>query len=119
MELMKMIARRMRKGNAAPTIHPKAAIALMREFARAYAAGNVFKVNDLVTPRKWSDMKGPGNPHIVVEVADAPIRVFQGSPFGSTFGNRQDIRVISVMDGDVTPFWAESWAFEPYTGEGA
>jgi hypothetical protein len=105
----------------APAPLPEAAIADLRELCSRYTAGCPFRVGDLVTPRGGYNLRGPGDPHIVVEVADVPVRNLDNSADSSgwascAFGARLDIRVAHIQNGKMTMHWSESWMYEPYTG---
>ena len=57
-----------------------------------------FKVQDVVTPRGVSAIRGAGSPFVVVEVAETPIRVLSSNDARDTmsnaFGAILDMRVI-------------------------
>lgn len=102
---------------------PEAQVATLSEAAERYAAGCPFKPGDLVTPRKGFNLKGAGDPCVVVEVPEVPYRNFEtsdphdnGNP---NYGGRLDVRILCFATGDVVAYWGESWKLEPYTGPGA
>jgi len=106
--------------NEGPKFLPEAAIMRLREAASAYAVGCPFKVGDIVTLRKGYNIKGDGDPAIVVEVASVPHRTFDDQdPGAQLFGMRLDMRTVCIRGDRVCAHWQESWHFEPYTGEGA
>lgn len=85
-----------------------------------YAAPCPFKPGDLVTPRSNSNYTDNGVPHIVLEVAETPIRVFDiEEPHdisSHAFGPRLDVRVGIIADGErMVAFWQESWQLEAWT----
>lgn len=100
---------------------PEVQVSTLQEAFKRYEDGCSFKAGDLVTPRAGYNYKGVGKPHIVLEVAAAPVRVFEISSNvrtgSSNFGERLDVRVACHDDdGDIVAFWQESWRIEPYTG---
>ena len=100
---------------------PEAQIATLREICARYTAGCPFAVGDLVTPRAGVNVRGAGEPHIVVEIADEPHRPFDGSGTSSSYGNRLDMRTAGLAGDNETMVmhWVESWTFEPYREEPA
>lgn len=96
----------------------------LSEIAQRYAAPCPFKPGDLVTPRKGYNKKGAGQPHIVLEVFEEPVRTFDttedmadtGSPF---FGAKLDMRIACEVSGVIMAYCTESWNMEPYTGPGS
>ncbi len=87
----------------------------LKEISARYAAGNPFKVGELITPRKGYGIKGEGRPHVVVEIADKPLVSTSGGSGSPEFGARLDIRVICEQC-HVHAYWMESWQFERYAG---
>lgn len=84
-----------------------------------YAAPCPFKPGDLVTPRPNSNYTDNGVPHIVLEVAETPIRVFDiEEPHdisSHSFGPRLDVRTGLLADGErMVAFWMESWQLEAW-----
>jgi hypothetical protein len=100
---------------------PEAAIATLKEVCERYVAGCPFRVGDVVTPRRGYAVAAEGRPHVVVEIADPPIRNFSdgsGSYGSNSYGVRIDIRVAHIHRGRLIMHWAESWQFEPYPPAG-
>jgi len=100
---------------------PEAQIDELRRIEADYRAGCRFKVGHLVTPRKGRAIRDAGNPAIVLEVFDPPIRIL--APVrdlfecgNNVFGARYDMRVASFTSGDYVAFIAESWHYETWTG---
>lgn len=94
----------------------------LRETAARYIGPCPFKPGDLVTPRVSSPYTGAGSPHIVLEVAETPIRNIDGGKSGVVshlFGSRLDVRVACEEQGVIVAFWQESWHLETYTGLGS
>lgn len=94
----------------------------LRETAARYVGPCPFKPGDLVTPRASSPHTGAGLPHVVLEVAETPIRNTQGTKgdvVSHLFGSRLDVRVACEEQGSIVAFWQESWSLEPYTGPGS
>ena len=86
-------------------IDPEAAIARMREFAAAKAQGQRFAVGDLVTPSPGGDLRGHGEPFLVIDVF----------PRVAEIGHRMpDMRVLCVQDDSVMCVAVESFWFAPY-----
>lgn len=87
---------------------------------RDWIRGNPFKPGDLVTPRAGHNIRGHGKPMVVLEVfppgsltdASSSEREYSGN-----FVRRPNMRVLTIADGHFVPFLAESFAYEPYTGE--
>lgn len=99
---------------------PEAQVATLREACAAYVAGNVYKIGDLVTPRKWSNNHGAGEPHIVVEIGDGTPH-FAASDSHETgsasYGRHRDLRILCYGNHEsIVAFWAEAYQLEPYTG---
>lgn len=83
-----------------------------------------FKPGDLVTPRANANYTDRGVPHIVIEVADQPIRNFTTEDVhdiaSHAFGCRLDVRVAVIADGERTvAFWQESWQLEAWPPKSA
>ncbi len=87
----------------------------LKEISARYAAGNPFKVGELITPRKGYGIKGEGRPHVVVEIAEKPLVPGETNSGSPDFGARLDIRVICEQC-HLHAYWNESWQFEHYTG---
>lgn len=84
-----------------------------------YIAPCPFKPGDLVTPRPNSNYTDNGIPHIVLEVAEQPIRLFHANDphdiSAHSFGPRLDVRVAIIADGErMVAFWQESWQLEAW-----
>lgn len=119
-QLMAMLGEETRSKPREPMTETQRAAVVMdlREIAERYNAPCPFKAGDLVTPRSDSNLKGVGEPHIVIEVASEPIRFLPSNEvhdIGSMhFGARLDIRTATKVDGTVVCHWGESFSFEPY-----
>lgn len=93
----------------------------LTEVAARYAAPCPFKPGDIITPRRGFHVRRHGEPHIVLEVFESPVRITSiveeitdvGHP---VFGSRLDFRVCCEVGGKITAYTAESWMYEPYTG---
>lgn len=84
---------------------PEAQVMTLNEVFAAYSKPCPFKPGDIVTPRKTSRYSDVGMPHVVLEVAETPIRNFVATEdlsdiTSSAFGARLDIRVALVTDDD-------------------
>jgi hypothetical protein len=92
----------------------EAQVAALRELYAAYGR-NPFKPGDLVTMREAAPLHGAGEPHIVLEVRDAPAPDFS---LKDHFGARYDVRVLCYSStGCYFPIWVESWMIEPYAAK--
>lgn len=94
-------------------------VARLREFAAVYAAPNTFKVGDLVTPRDGGNLKGVGEPYLVVESLAEPVRSLEGNPASNGFGWNLNVRAACLFHGQMTCFWLEHHTLEPYAGDGS
>ena len=103
------------KGDNTPAILPEAAVMRLREAAAIQANPPRFAVGDLVTPRMGMNVRGHGEPHIVVEVNHEASPVFTGNCRGDSYGNRPQCRIMSIMQGEVACHWLEAYRLEPYT----
>lgn len=98
---------------------PEAQVMTLKEVAEDYFKGpGRFKVGDLVTPRPGTNIKGAGEPAIVVEVNPDAKPNFQrnesdsdGSP---RFGAKYDVRLLRFLNGTLLSYWEESWQLVPY-----
>lgn len=129
MDIMEMLASEGRRrgrdrADDAPKSPPDVLCKTLREIAARYSAPCPFKVGDLVTPRKGYVSKEEGEPGIVIEVAEQPIRNFacvegQTDIASMAYGAKIDVRVAYGRHGVIMAHWQESWTIEPYTGPGA
>ncbi|MCW6507082.1 hypothetical protein [Lichenifustis flavocetrariae] len=92
---------------------PEAVVMELREAAKRYARVNPFKVGDLVTPTTGANIKGQGDPHVVIGLRQ-PTYAFDGNPGSHTYGLRIDMRVLQIIDGLTVPFWVESAMFDAW-----
>lgn len=124
-ELSELLSAAARQREARPEPHkspPDVLCTTLRETAARYTGPCPFKPGDLVTPRASSPYTGAGSPHIVLEVAETPIRNTQGQKgdlVSHLFGSRLDVRVACEEQGAIVAFLQESWSLEPYTGPGS
>lgn len=120
-DLMEALLGGRKKQEPASLPLPEAQIETLQEVYNIYIQPCRFKPGDLVTPRPGGMLNGAGIPHIVLEVADPPIRNFpedsdnQGS---SAYGTRLDVRVFGhhPVHGHACAWWQESWQLAPYEG---
>ncbi|MEZ2410500.1 hypothetical protein AB6806_27265 [Bosea sp. RCC_152_1] len=97
---------------------PAMAAEVLVEFQKTYAdflTGCPFKPGDLITPRRGTNMKGAGKPHVVLEVRDRPDPHFAEGAGSTQFGRRNDIRVASFYGDTMARHWVESVDFDAYT----
>lgn len=116
--LMEMLARQSEQQKpAGPRPLPEAQIMTLREIFATYRQPR-FKPGDLITPHRWSNVWGAGNPHLVLEILPEAEPNFNGANGGECFfGSRNDIRFACLAhDGSqhYVAFWGESWCFELY-----
>lgn len=103
----------------------KPRVSQLREALDRYIAPCPFKVGDLVTPRKNSSYRQGGDPHLVIEVFEQPVRNFSTETAQPGFGGKFDMRVICMIEHRVAgrlnhyvcPYTVESWQFEPWESE--
>ena len=101
-----------------PQILPEAAVARIKEHATRYAEmmnGPRFKVGDWVTPISDSCLKAAGTPQLVVEIRTHGLPFCDQPAASVVFGAHNDTRVLRMKDGDVAPFWVESFMLEAWT----
>ncbi|MGN6539145.1 MAG: hypothetical protein ACTHKQ_25890 [Mesorhizobium sp.] len=95
---------------------PEAQIERLKEVAARIAAGNKFKVGDIVTVRKDAPVKGAGKPHLIIEIdKDAPR--YQGTVGNWPFAVRHDVILISVVGDSIAPHAVPFWALEAFSAE--
>lgn len=89
----------------------------LQELAGRYAAGCPFKPGDLVQPRRGYCSRWERQPHIVLEVLEKPLEpsYHDSEPSHSSgFGRRIDMRVALLTKDGISPFWVESWTYQPF-----
>lgn len=117
MSLMEALARASREeDDERPRILPEAAIMRLKEAAGRYAAGNPFKVGDIITPRPDASVRGAGRPHVVIATRSDPQPVWTNEPGSNGYGICCDIRVLCFArhSDDVVAHWCESREFQPF-----
>lgn len=124
-ELLGKLSQETEDNEDGPPVTPEAAVMRMMEILPAIVAGKCrFKVGDFVTPRSGMNLRSVGEPHMVIEVFDDPVRVFATSADSEETGSvhngcRFDMRTVCVkrdrkgIDA-VVPFMHESWQFEAW-----
>ena len=104
-----------------PDTQLEAQVMDLQVLVAAYAAGNVYKAGDIVTPRPNCNLRGHGLPHVVLEARE-PFYTFDSendseNTTSCAYGRRLDFRIVCMADhGHATPYWAESWQYMPYAG---
>lgn len=96
---------------------PAMAVEALLDYAGSYSnflKASPFKPGDLVTPRKGTNMKGSGKPHVVLEVRERPEPHFIEDADGTTYGRRCDIRIASFYGSTIARHWVESIDFDPF-----
>lgn len=96
-------------------------IAELRALFDDYAAGPArFKVGDFVTPKKSSNIKDAGEPHIVVETREAEPDFTQSDrvvPGCNVFGARWELRIADYSGTEAVCHWVECWQIEPFKAQ--
>lgn len=116
MSLTELLAA-MEKGSTAEGRPPAMAAEVLLAYGATYAAfltGCRFSAGDLVTPLRNSNMKGAGDPHVVLEVRSAEQPYFTDETSSTGFGRRLDMRVASFYGDTIARHWVESIDFEPF-----
>jgi hypothetical protein len=90
-------------------------IAALRERAQRMAAPNPFKLGDVVTVRADADVKGAGQPHVVVEVYDKPIVDTKSETGSNQYLRTFDMRVAHFQGDHMTVHAIEHAVLEPWT----
>lgn len=126
-DLLRMLRGGDEDGDGGPAARalPEADVATLREIAERYARPCPFNPGDIITPLP-GQYNNAGEPHVVLEVAEFPIRNFDEgghtSAFSNSFGARLDIRVALIDyrhgEGRVECYWQESWRHEPWKPKG-
>lgn len=93
---------------------PEAVIALLEEMNAKYGKECPFKAGQIVTPEAWGINPNGGEPHIVLEVLEEPIRQGIAGHFTQHCA-LLDMRVALLdNEGDILPLVVESWQFKLY-----
>lgn len=128
-EMLRAMAKASREDRERDNLTIEQKVERITAFARLYQtpAHARFNVGDLVTPSAGSGAKGHGEPHVVVELrvrSDEEEAIdtakFPGTDrapsVSNAYGRIADMRVLAIDDdGDVAPYWVESWQFEAWT----
>lgn len=87
----------------------------LRAILATYREGCRFEAGDMVTPRRGRALRGAGEPCLVLEVFDPPVRR-QGTGQAGYFTElaRLDMRIVRWITGDYCVFAAESWQYEEW-----
>lgn len=94
---------------------PTILVHTLNEILAAYRAPCPFQVGDLVMPRRGMPLSGEGEPHIVAEVFETPLRPTQASQVnGLNYNARIDMRVLHEHAEHIMAHCVESWMFERY-----
>lgn len=113
MNLADMFRATLEDGERAPVL-PEAAVMRLTEAAALYTEqmrGPRFQVGAWVTPRADSNLKGHGEPHIVVDIhTDA-----KPGWLGHNDGGCEDTRVLYLRRDTAVTAWCESFELEPWT----
>lgn len=95
---------------------PEARILRIKEAADIYKrslTGCPYGPGDWVTPRDGYAIKGHGHPYMVVDINPMPTFIFDPEGSGqASDGRRPDMRVLTLIDGEIVCFWCESYQYE-------
>lgn len=129
-ELMSALGQQSRETEHEPPrpLHEAQIMELREAWARFQVpARERFVLGQLVTPTRGSPIDSAGEPHLVVEMPETPLRPVPAledatGVFAPSFYPRLDLRVMrwtGTRSGVfcATPFWVESWCFVAYEGE--
>lgn len=128
-EMLQAMAKAAREGRDEVKLTNEQKVERITAFAKLYdtPAPVRFNLGDLVSPAKGSGARGSGEPHVVVElrVRNDEEQAIDTAKFPGTdrapsvsnaYGRIADMRVLAIdEDGDVAPYWVESWQFETWT----
>jgi hypothetical protein len=92
-----------------------AVTAALRGTADRMSAPNPFRVGDIVTIRPDADVKGRGEPHVVVEIIDPPVVNDRSEPGSNNYLRRFDLRVAHYIGDSQTIHAIDHSVLEPWT----
>lgn len=101
------------------TLPIETCLATLRDQAQRLVEPCPFKAGDLITVRSGCDVKGAGNPHIVVEVLAEPFTDTRAEPGSNRFLRQYTMRVCHYHGDCLTVHAVEHACFEPWTGKHA
>jgi hypothetical protein len=90
-------------------------LAALQDKARRMAEPNPFRVGDLVTVRRDADVKGCGEPHVVVDLLERPIVDDKAESGSNQFLRRYDMRVAHFQGDRLTVHAIDHSVLEPWT----
>ena len=102
---------------------PDAILARLKLASELYDVGNPFEEGALITPRADANIKGAGEPCIVVEdLSYEPVLLRNplanlDDASSQLFGRKLDLRYTRIVNGTVHSFLGESQDFEAWTPE--
>lgn len=118
-QAMQQMSERSSEENRAPKQDPAILAFTLQEAAQRHAKGCPFKPGDLVTPRKGYNLKGAGEPHVVMEImapepqrGEAAEKAYMGG-----IARIYDMRVLSCVREDLIAYYAESYCYEAWKGD--
>lgn len=94
-------------------------LAALRDQARRIVEPCPFKAGDLITVRTGADVKGAGNPHIVVEVLAEPVTDTRAESGSNQFLRQYTMRVCHYHGDSLTVHAVDHACFEPWTDKHA
>lgn len=92
-----------------------ACLAALRDQARRIVEPCPFKAGDLITVRPSADVKGAGNPHIVVEVLAEPVTDMKAESGSNQFLRQYTMRVCHFHGNSLTVHAVDHACFEAWT----
>ena len=90
-----------------PRLDPTIQLIRIQEAASRFQNIMRFKIGTVITPTKDGVYNNHGDPHLVIDVRDAPYD-FGQEPFTPLYGIRLDTRILCLRHDRVYPIWVES-----------
>lgn len=97
----------------------EACLQALRDQARRIVEPCPFKAGDLITVRTGADVKGAGNPHIVVEVLAEPVTDMKAESGSNQFLRQYTMRVCHYHGESLTVHAVDHACFEPWNDKHA
>ena len=97
------------------TLSLEECIVALKDKAERMSQPCPFKVGELVTARHDADVKGAGQPHIVVEVFPEPVTDPTAESGSNQFLRKYNMRVAHFYGNDMTVHAVDCSCFEPWT----
>lgn len=113
--MIKEIMRQVGSDDLPPSVQAKRLVQQYRIYERCLTE-DVFKPGDLVTPRPEANLKGAGQPHIILEINRQAPQFNGATPGGTTWGRKPEIRVMAMYGETFAIFWCEMHEYEAWKG---